>query len=250
MCHILLTPYARPPSRRQVIKFSDPDVDFRIKNGMMWKEMDALIHSGSILSVQLREEVMSPRHPSPDNVSKDVFFARAAAMHTYAPCTPLITHVTGARLPDAGSLTPLPEAGVLIHLPDAGSLNPLPEAGVLIYLPDAGSLIHLPDAPALMQGKKGGKTVNKMGLLAGHAYTILELREFDLKRMGLDRYRDEWSLRLVKLRNPWGKGDFAGQWGPKSEVGHRHATVFNPTVVVLRLHTRTVLDRHRCTVLD
>jgi hypothetical protein len=30
----------------QVVKFSDPDVDFRIKNGMMWKEMDALLHAG------------------------------------------------------------------------------------------------------------------------------------------------------------------------------------------------------------
>ena len=37
----------------QVVKFSDPDVDFRIKNGMMWKEMDALLNGGSLLSVQV-----------------------------------------------------------------------------------------------------------------------------------------------------------------------------------------------------
>ena len=42
------------------------------------------------------------------------------------------------------------------------------------------------------EGKKGGKAVNKMGLLAGHAYTILEIKEFDLKRMGLERF-----VRLV-----------------------------------------------------
>jgi len=109
----------------QIIKFTEPDVDFRIKNGVLWREMDALLHGGSLLTVQLREE-----------------------------------------------------------------------------------------------GKKAGKegASNKMGLLTPHAYTVLELREFDLKRMGLERFREEWTLRLVKLRNPWGKGDFTGPWGPKSEL--------------------------------
>jgi hypothetical protein len=52
------------------------------------------------------------------------------------------------------------------------------------------------------EGKKGGKAVNKMGLLAGHAYTVIELKEFDLKRMGLERYMNTQSALLPKaLKN-------------------------------------------------
>ena len=144
-----------------------------------------------------------------------------------------------------------------------------------------------------------------MGLLAGHAYTIIELKEFDLKRMGLERfvpnescspnlqpcqppqpstlnpqpstlnpqpstlnpqpstlnplprtpkynskipnpklsirYRDEWTLRLIKLRNPWGKGDFAGQWGPKSETWRKYEPVANDCQVGV------IFSRIRCT---
>jgi len=114
----------------QTVKFSDPDVESRIKNGMLWKEAENLLRSGSLLGCAVREE-----------------------------------------------------------------------------------------------GKKGHKQANRSGLLAGHTYAVLELKEFDLKRMGMPAFRDDPILRLIKVRNPWGKGDFNGAWSPKSEYWKKYEQI-------------------------
>jgi calpain-15 len=48
----------------------------------------------------------------------------------------------------------------------------------------------------------------KQGIVAGHAYTLLAAA----------RVRDQWGQehRLVKLRNPWGSGEWNGKWSDKS----------------------------------
>jgi hypothetical protein len=48
-----------------------------------------------------------------------------------------------------------------------------------------------------------GQTFVKDGIVQGHAYAILDIREAD-------------GLRLICLRNPWGETQWEGEWGPHS----------------------------------
>jgi calpain-15 len=50
----------------------------------------------------------------------------------------------------------------------------------------------------------GSETIDSMGVVSRHAYSIL----------GVYQYGDE---RLVKMRNPWGKHEWTGDWSDKSE---------------------------------
>lgn len=65
--------------------------------------------------------------------------------------------------------------------------------------------------------------VEKIGIAGSHAYSLLEAVE--ILKLGDDRYRclkeGESSFgknieRLVKLRNPWGHGEWKGDWGDDS----------------------------------
>jgi hypothetical protein len=47
------------------------------------------------------------------------------------------------------------------------------------------------------------------GLIMGHAYSLLAVAEVKLG--------DGKSVRLVKLRNPWGKGEWTGAWSDNSK---------------------------------
>lgn len=44
---------------------------------------------------------------------------------------------------------------------------------------------------------------SQSGVVQGHAYTVLE---------AINLTFDGKQHRLIKLRNPWGKGEFKGQW--------------------------------------
>jgi calpain-15 len=50
--------------------------------------------------------------------------------------------------------------------------------------------------------------LKKMGLIVGHAYTLIGIKE--LKHKGEEQ-------RLVKIRNPWGRFEWNGDWSDKSE---------------------------------
>lgn len=55
------------------------------------------------------------------------------------------------------------------------------------------------------------------GVLSGHAYSIIDafVIEANLVNEDGDKYMEE--VRLVRLRNPWGKKEWSGAWSDGSE---------------------------------
>jgi len=48
-----------------------------------------------------------------------------------------------------------------------------------------------------------------MGLVTGHAYAVISVMEVE---------NDGETLNLLRIRNPWGKGEWTGDWSDKSEL--------------------------------
>jgi hypothetical protein len=64
----------------------------------------------------------------------------------------------------------------------------------------------------------GDSAISPMGITFGHAYSILKLVKVD-------------SYKLIKLRNPWGRGEWTGDFSdrsPKWNSRLKNATGFNP----------------------
>jgi hypothetical protein len=61
------------------------------------------------------------------------------------------------------------------------------------------------------------------GLHMGHAYSLLGLGEIDLSRAkNKGKGGEPELLRLVKLRNPWGRGEWEGPFGDRSDERELH----------------------------
>lgn len=60
----------------------------------------------------------------------------------------------------------------------------------------------------------------KDGLHTGHAYSILDVAEVNTGLLGTGT-----TFRLVKIRNPWGSGEWTGDWGDKSEMWNKEPKV-------------------------
>ena len=56
------------------------------------------------------------------------------------------------------------------------------------------------------------------GIESGHCYSVTAVKEVDLVALGQKMYEGETLLRLVQIRNPWGKGTWGGPWSPNSEL--------------------------------
>ncbi|XP_072005957.1 calpain-5-like isoform X2 [Engystomops pustulosus] len=54
------------------------------------------------------------------------------------------------------------------------------------------------------------------GLVTGHAYSVTAIRNINLHSGLLSLFRTH-KLRLIRLRNPWGSGEWNGAWSDKSE---------------------------------
>jgi hypothetical protein len=61
----------------------------------------------------------------------------------------------------------------------------------------------------------------KDGLHKGHAYSILDVVEVNSGPMGIGGT----TFWLVKIRNPWGSGEWKGDWGDKSELWKKYPRV-------------------------
>lgn len=57
-----------------------------------------------------------------------------------------------------------------------------------------------------VSSKGQGETKNAQGIIAGHAYTLSAVKTLSN------------GTTLLKLRNPWGKGEWTGNWGDKSNL--------------------------------
>lgn len=71
-------------------------------------------------------------------------------------------------------------------------------------------------------GPSGEQMLEQEGLVAGHAYSILQAREvsenFDLMGKGE-------KFRLVCLRNPWGTFEWKGSWSDKSSKWKKYPNI-------------------------
>lgn len=54
-----------------------------------------------------------------------------------------------------------------------------------------------------------GEVLNDNGLYSGHEYSLIGCYEVF--------YNDGAIQQLVKIRNPWGEGEYNGDWSDKSE---------------------------------
>jgi len=59
----------------------------------------------------------------------------------------------------------------------------------------------------------------KDGLHTGHAYSILEVKKVSTG------YISGETFKMVKVRNPWGTGEWTGDWGDKSALWDKHPAV-------------------------
>ena len=54
-----------------------------------------------------------------------------------------------------------------------------------------------------------GENKNAEGVISGHAYSLISIHEFENKNQ---------QVRLLKLRNPWGSGEWTGDWSDNSPL--------------------------------
>ena len=60
---------------------------------------------------------------------------------------------------------------------------------------------------AASQGQ--GEVKDTSGVISGHAYSVIEIHEFT---------NNGQNVRLLKLRNPWGQGEWQGDWSDNSKL--------------------------------
>ena len=86
----------------------------------------------------------------------------------------------------------------------------------------------------------GGRQLNEVGLVGHHAYSILDVREFKISpntnswtmnsrsEIGnVSGFGNDGYLRLLKIRNPHGKGEWNGDWSDKSQ---KWQTLLRPSI--------------------
>eukprot|EP00300_Choanocystis_sp_HF-7_P011625 c17547_g1_i1.p1 GENE.c17547_g1_i1~~c17547_g1_i1.p1 ORF type:complete len:360 (+),score=73.72 c17547_g1_i1:535-1614(+) len=73
-------------------------------------------------------------------------------------------------------------------------------------------LLDLRDAIVSASITSESESKRKDGLVAGHAYSVLQAKEVD-------------GFRLLQLRNPWGQFEWTGDWSDKSDLWHKYPSI-------------------------
>ena len=68
-------------------------------------------------------------------------------------------------------------------------------------------------------GGAGGEVLQDNGLYAGHEYSLLKLE--------MVKTNDGRMVQLLNIRNPWGQGEFNGDWSDNSDKWDMVARKFN-----------------------
>mmetsp|Transcript_7162 Transcript_7162/g.14985 ORF Transcript_7162/g.14985 Transcript_7162/m.14985 type:complete len:472 (-) Transcript_7162:51-1466(-) len=66
-------------------------------------------------------------------------------------------------------------------------------------------------------GPSGEQMLEREGLVAGHAYSIIQAREVSEGALGSGP-----TLKLLQIRNPWGTYEWKGSWSDKSSKWKKH----------------------------
>ena len=61
----------------------------------------------------------------------------------------------------------------------------------------------------IASSKGSGEVESELGIISGHAYSLIDLYEF--------QHKGE-RLQLCKLRNPWGHKEWTGDWSDESDL--------------------------------
>lgn len=72
-------------------------------------------------------------------------------------------------------------------------------------------------------GVDGGEETSKHGLIQGHAYSVLSVREVSNSSGFMSTSRDKF--RMVQLRNPWGSFEWTGAWSDKDANWNKYKNV-------------------------
>jgi hypothetical protein len=73
-------------------------------------------------------------------------------------------------------------------------------------------------------GPAGEQMLEKEGLVAGHAYSIISAVEVVERVGGLPKPNGK-TFRLVHLRNPWGSYEWKGAWSDKSSMWQKYKSI-------------------------
>ncbi|CBY33530.1 unnamed protein product [Oikopleura dioica] len=81
--------------------------------------------------------------------------------------------------------------------------------GIAVELKDFAFVKDDKKAGINIESKDGNENINK-GLISGHAYALLNVETVALK--------DDSSVEMVNIRNPWGRTEWDGDWSDKDTV--------------------------------
>jgi len=72
-------------------------------------------------------------------------------------------------------------------------------------------------------GPAGEQMLESVGLVAGHAYSVIQAREVSENALG--KLSSGGTFRLMQLRNPWGTYEWKGDWSDKSSLWKKYPSI-------------------------
>eukprot|EP00593_Proboscia_inermis_P008716 CAMPEP_0171311200 /NCGR_PEP_ID=MMETSP0816-20121228/21439_1 /TAXON_ID=420281 /ORGANISM="Proboscia inermis, Strain CCAP1064/1" /LENGTH=143 /DNA_ID=CAMNT_0011795823 /DNA_START=30 /DNA_END=458 /DNA_ORIENTATION=+ len=72
-------------------------------------------------------------------------------------------------------------------------------------------------------GPEGEQMLEEVGLVAGHAYSVIQAHAVSERALGGVKSGD--TFHLLQLRNPWGSFEWKGEWSDKSDMWKKHPSI-------------------------